>query len=516
MVRLDDHQAWHLAPEEARVQFFPMQIQLRARTKTNLPHHHAGMICALVKAALNTSTPDGILIDYPEQCRTQLLPDELYNFGVTIFSTTSSVANDLLQRLIEGLRRVGTVGTNGRAACHGLHGNFDVVQAISLIDGRNADDPLTYVSSEYLRQQINEVRQQREVSLWFRTPLHCKRPGSARGSEAKYFDNQSFFPDVFLRRASKRCFDLGLLKAIPEILPEHVEVVENRLIWQHLKYGSENTPLMGAAGAVRLRLHNVELAEVLVRAQYARVGEKTNFGFGAFCIEGLQTSTPKPYRSEGVVDMSIRRAESRRLDDSDVIARDRLSQFREILHSGAYVPRPVDLIMVPSDNSNRPARQISVVDREDRAIQACIIRELATAFAGLHEDQCRAYRKVAKCNPSLTSWGASYDKNYDSCAIETRFDPSIASIEHREMEDLLRVCLSDDQLSELLMSWIRSGSADSGRGLPTVSPMTRPLASLFLTYRAHRLRDSQVETEVRTTPLGKKGSDNDIIRSEME
>lgn len=480
MVPLNEPAAWMLPVEAAATRFFPLQIQLKIHSETTLPPHHAGLISGLLKSSLQTDSLEGILIDYPEQCRTLIRTGEFYNFGVTLLESTSEAARRSLLMLNTALNRT---GQNSPPVRHGLRGNFSIHQITSLVDPAASSESPAYIPSEWLQSQIDEVRRQKEIRLRFRTPLHCKRPVNLRG-DSVCLDRELFLPDVFLRRAAKRCSDLGLLKAIPDIRPTHVELIENRIIWLDLKYGSENTPLSGAVGCIVLKLNEPDLAEIVVRAQYARLGEKTRFGFGAFEILDLPPSimnatSRTAVRSSSLLDLAMTSVHCREVADDYELETGRLSFLTRAVRSGRYKPQQITRVILAADSKEKDPRLLSIPHAEDRALQACVLKQISDAMDGFFEESSHAYRRKLGRHTAAKRLQSAYRDGYH-WAVRSDFHRFFDSVDHATLQDKLDAYLNDDRLSGIIMLWVRSASPWPGRGLPTGSPLSPVLANLFL------------------------------------
>ena len=65
-------------------------------------------------------------------------------------------------------------------------------------------------------------------------------------------------------------------------------------------------------------------------------------------------------------------------------------------------------------------------------------------------------------------------------ALKADFRAFFDSIDHRELAQRLQVYVGDDELSKLIMAWIKSGSPYEHRGVPTGAPVSPVVSNMFL------------------------------------
>lgn len=481
-VPLHEFSSWR--PERFATRFFPVTVDLRVRRDVTLPAHHAALVCGLLKRACalgstqEQSFPDGVLLDAPEQARLVLQKGETYRFGVTLVASSEAAARERLTRLIEGVRRL---GRNGPAAAYGLHGNFEVADVVTLPDGHPAERRLAPIPDEVLRDEVEFVRQRREVTLRFRSPLHCERPKTLRQPRADCFDGQVFPPDVFLRRAARRLQELEILTAIPDVQPQHVEVVTNRLVWLDVEYGDpkQRKPLSGAVGRITLRLNEPDLAEILVLAQYARVGEKTRFGFGAFRIEELGESPFVAKRSVGLWELALKALDVEQLAEEHELEVGRVTTLLQSCRDGQYAPSSAQRILLSKGDADDEPRLLCVPRDEDRMLQSCVLRRIAPALDQFFEQSSFAYRRGLGRQSAAKRIQAAYRAGFH-WAVRSDFHRFFDSVRHELLRDRLEAYLADDELARWIMRWVETSSPWPGRGLPTGSPLSPLLSNLFL------------------------------------
>ncbi|MEI8019672.1 MAG: CRISPR-associated endonuclease Cas1 [Schlesneria sp.] len=485
---LHERTAWGLSPDAWRADLFPVQIRLAINSPSVLhPFHHA-TICALLKGAHNggdggrendeTSYPDGVLFDVVEQARMSVEPGTSYHFGLLLIAAEVAEAHQTLKRLLTGIERIGT----GRVFSTGLRGNFRVEQVLSLVSDReNATSSLRPIPRAELVHDIAAVKDMREITLNFPTPLHCERPRDLRTESHQCLDDQLFLPSVFLRRAARRLHDLGFLRAVPDIEPRHVELIRNELVWIETKYGPPQSrkPLSGAMGRVTLKLNEESLAEILVLAQYLRVGEKTRFGFGAFRIEDLGPSRYQATRSVSLLELALNRHDLALAAEERDVESGRLTVLAEDVLAKTYQPKPPKRVLLPAAVEGRDPRCLSVPHPEDQAIQDCVRRQLAPALDLLFEESSFAYRKGLGRANAATSLKRAYQEGF-RWAVRSDFHRFFDSVDHRVLKRRLEVYVADSSLTDVIMSWVDSGAIQPGRGLPTGSSLSPLLANVFL------------------------------------
>src|SRR5208337_1609906 len=263
----------------------------------SLHAHHAGALHALLSHAHGLARgckpvmPDGLLLDAPEQGRTQLHGGEPYAFGFTLLQGSGEQASQRISQVVTGLRSLGRQATVTRAGVPrpvALGGNFRVEGVEDLVSGESwkteiQPDPEP-VPAARIENETSRLQRLGEFTLRFTSPLRAHRPGGRREQGGGYFDRRFFDPVLLVRRIQGRLLSLGLLGAALPAEPGDLDLIDNELVWLDLTYGpaSDRTALGGAVGSVRVGCRRPELAELIVRGQYARTGENTRFGFGAY------------------------------------------------------------------------------------------------------------------------------------------------------------------------------------------------------------------------------------------
>ena len=472
-----------------RQQLYPVQISLTATSPFSLHAHQAAILYSLLSHAGGLGSgaapamPDGVLLDAPEQSRMYYTTGERFNFGLTLVANSPAGARHLLQVLQQGLATIGSTGTPAR---QGLHGNFAVTQVHSLVSGQpitagGSDAVIPAIPEAILDEETKLLAGLREITLRFHAPLRCERPRALRTEGATCFDEHLFLPEVFLNRARRRLQELGLCHEMRDVPGDHLELLENRLVWLDVSYGPKATrkAVGGAVGRIVLRLRSPELARILVLAQYARVGEKTRWGFGAFRIEELG---PRRYccdRSTSLLQLALSSPAVDRVAEQHGLESGRMRGLVPEVLSGRYQPRSPQRFILPAAGADGDPRVLSVPRDEDRALQTAVLRQVAPALDLFFEESSLAYRQGLGRQRAAQRLGDAYRSGF-RWAVRSDIHRFFDSINHAVLRERLDAYLADDQLVRLIMQWVESGAPRRGLGIPTGSPLSPLLSNLFL------------------------------------
>jgi CRISP-associated protein Cas1 len=467
---------------------YPIRIHLRVSRKARLGMHHAATVCQLVKrgsASLGwgDAFPSAMIPDILETGRTELHPGDPYSFGLTLFDSAEDAAHRRLSQLLDAVHRI---GRSSRAEITGLGGNFDVERAESLVDPQS--EYARAIPIDWIDRQVAAARLAQTLTMRWLSPLCASLP-KRFGKDAGFFDPKRFPIEDLMQRVLGRLKEqIQFESPNREVTPADISLINppgtTRLHWISWDYGppDDRKKLFGAMGRIVVKVTRPDLVRALVLAQYVSIGEKTAFGLGRFVIEETQSVLP-PH-----VPKYLRAARSISLPalafDLDAVAGEAkrfaipseqaVSLAREIV-AGSYEPRPVVRFLLEGP---RP-RLMSVPSRLERVLQRAVLDFLNPTVDKFLTDSCQAYRQGLGRKTAAQRIQTAFRQGR-RWALRADFHKFFDSIDHRRLRDKLEVYVQDDDMVDLLMKWVESGSPQPGAGLPTGAVISPMLANLFL------------------------------------
>ncbi|HMS15195.1 MAG TPA: reverse transcriptase/maturase family protein, partial [Planctomycetota bacterium] len=444
--------------------------------------HHAALLYALLSEAnglasgSDPSLPEGVLLDVVERGLVHLVDNDPFVFGCTLLCASNEQASKILGHLVKGLKLAGKRQSKKTRA---LDGNFVLEGVEDLVARRllpHGDPTPQAIPHEALLSGSTAFRDR--VTLLFQSPLRMMRRKSDQAEHGAWFDGRVFTPALFLNRLLLRLELLGFLPKGPrpfevdDALPIH-----NRLTWVDMTYGPADRDKShgGALGEVAFSIPE-GAEEALALGQWVGVGQGTRFGFGAYRI--LECG-PAPYsamRGRCLLDRSLGGEISHSTGEEPGLEVGELAAAARRAINGEYLPGKPFTVQIASGSGHRT---LSIPDRCDRALQRCVLRQIAPAIDMYLEHSSHAYRT------GLGTWSAARalkvaHKEGFSFAIRADFRRFFDTIDHTILHDRLRAYLGDDPLVDLLMHWVRAHAPSAGLGLPTGAPLSPLLSNLFL------------------------------------
>lgn len=476
-------------------QFFRLSVVLHITGDTPRLHPcHGALLYALLAEAFGKATaeepamPDGLLLDAPEQARVALRTGDRYAFGFTLLAPDRGQAGQRLEYVVRGLRSVGRKATKRGAV---LGGNFRVEQVTDLVAQTEwrPGQMLESIPRAHIDDEIARLADHPTLTLRFLAPLRAHRSKHDRAAGQTYFGREYFRPEMLAARIAGRLRSLGVYPpaAAESFRPEHVEVVENRLVWLDLKYGRRNAnqSLDGALGRVALRIREPAIVPWLVWGQYVRVGESTRFGHGRFRIEELG---PEPFaapRAASLLDLAFQGTALDRTAEKLQLAPGVASQAAAALIAGQHQPEPHARVTIPARGGAR--RELAIPSRLDRALQRAVHELLAPAVDQLFEESSFAYRAGLSRQRAAAAIRQAYQRGH-RWALKADIARFFDTIDHRELHERLSAYLGDDRLVAAIMAWMRAGAPAAGRGVPTGAPLSPLVANLLLDQFDEQIR----------------------------
>jgi len=470
-----------------QVLLYRIRVVLKLRKATLLHAFHAPVVYAVLCEAngrgfkIKPAMPDGMMLDAPEQCRTDLRPGDEYAFGFNLLTGSEREAESRVSALIAGLHSLGEDGLRGSK----LGGNFHVLKVQDLISDHvlKNDAKPSPMPVERLLQEVHRLADLKELTLRFTSPLRCQRPDKTRTVGHQYFDRYWCDPVLLTQRLQMRQRQIGFAPTLElfgddDIRPDCCAVVHNHLAWLDVTYGTPNdqTSLGGCFGRLRLSIQDPMIIPTLVWGQYVGVGANTRFGFGRYRIEEAGPDSSACQRSTGLVSLAFRHPAADNIAARYDIESGRLSEQIRDLHAGSYQPgEPQDVWI---DQGQR-RRLLSIPPRLDRAMQRCVNELLAPAIDRFLENSSLAYRKGLGRHTAARRIRDAWHQGYQ-WALKADFSKFFDSVDHRRLKDHLDAYINDDELVELIMKWVIIGAPEPGKGLPTGAVLSPLLANIFL------------------------------------
>lgn len=467
--------------------FHRLQVSLRMTARASLPAHHAGALYSLLATAngragdTEPALPEGLMLDAPEQCRLSLSPGERYNFGFTLLSDNPDRTVACLDQLREGLRR------HGRDRGHEPHifgGNFAVAELRDLV----ASEPLEAgktprpIPLDHFEDERRRLEPEASLSLNFTSPLRMPRPTRLREEGHGFFDGRQFFPGLFLLRLCRRLRGLGFLD-VPEGTPDDTNhlahLAMNQLVWLDFSYGprSQRKSLGGALGLVTFDRVDPAAIRPLVLGQYARCGQNTRFGLGAYRITQLGPPPFPARRAVSLVQLALRPEHLDIAAQRYELPSGLLQTLAASVKDGTYQPEPAHAVTIPKPEGDR--RTLRIASPGDRALQRVLFERLAPAIDAFFEDSSFAYRRGLGRQRAAHRIRRAFQEGYGH-ALKADFFHFFDSIDHRLLRARLSAYVGDEEAVDLIMQWVGAGAPEPERGIPTGSPLSPLLANLFL------------------------------------
>ncbi|MCA9165651.1 MAG: CRISPR system precrRNA processing endoribonuclease RAMP protein Cas6, partial [Planctomycetales bacterium] len=407
---------------------------------------------------------------------------ERFAFGGGLIGPNSSEAGAVVERLRDGLRRL---GSSGKPRRQGFGGNFELAEVEDLVAGAAwTGGPLRSLAAEQLNGELRQLGELSEFNIRFLSPLRIERPGRHKQTGRSFFDNRFFDLPYFLSRLLRRMQSVGVVSRDGEatqIDPAAVEVLENRLVWIDMAYGGPHGKVLGGAvGRVRLRIDDPTARAALVWGQYTRVGKNAHFGFGRYRIESLGADPLACRRAMPLLESAWTHPRADALAMQAGLDAGRLTATIEAVRTGEYVPLACQRLTF---GQGERSRQLHIPARIDRVLQRLALESLGPGLDQFLESSSFAWRRGLGRHSSARAIGRAFRQGF-VYAVKADIDRFFDTVDRQLLADRLDAYLADDQAVELLLAWVRSGG---DTGLPTGAPLSPLLANLFLDHFDERI-----------------------------
>ena len=474
------------------MQIHRLRIVLQMTAATKLHFHHAAELYALLAHAngmasgTDSALPDGLLLDAPEQCRLSVAAGNEYAFGFTWLAGSAQEAKGRIKRLIAALREAGeSRGVRGGV----FSNNFRIVRVEDLVAKSDFDGttPPSEIPLAQIQTEIERLSGMKQLTLRFVSPLRFHRPKGDCHDGHAFADDAWFDPIKFIERAGGRQESLGIAH-LRTLTKSSARLVRNDLVWLDMTYGfAENRKRLGGVlGSVVLQETSPAEHERLVWGQYVAVGDNTRFGFGRYRIGELGPDPAPCPRSVGLIRLALRpasidQAAERYGVDSGVCA-----ELVRRVERGVYQSQPYQRVTIQSGSRTR---ELSIPAKPDRVLQRAVHDLLAPALDLLFEESSLAYRQGFGRQRAAARLRDAHQEGF-RWALRADIDDFFDTIDHAALEVRIRAYLADDSLSDLVMDWVKSGSPQPDRGVPTGAVLSPLLANLFLDQFDERIARS--------------------------
>jgi CRISPR-associated endonuclease Cas1 len=472
-------------------------VTLRFSSAVQLKQQQAGLIYALLSEAngrarkISPALPDGVIPEPIEQCRPCIAPQSKWNFALTIIAADGPTADEQVRSLRDGLE---SLRRSAPRAGVMVGGNFHVDQVRDLVTQRvlpNRVFSLHAIPVQHLQDELGRILHLSQLTLRFTTPLrmsHSKHglaakrdPQTGKVSKPDFMDRHRFDVDVFLRRVVHRIERVGLAELnIVDTPAAHgvASLVENHLVWFDVAYSAKEREkhLPGVLGDIVISGLTPRQVAQLVVAQYLHVGENTSFGHGRFRIAQLG---PDPFAWKRAVSLRELAFEPRHLDQAAAkfdLPPGTAGQLLQSIRAGSYQPQPCTRLTISTGDRSRT---LSIPHREDRALQRAVHAFLAPVLDHVLEASSLAYRRGRHREQAARAVNRAAAEGF-AWGLKADFADFFDTVDHEQLKRRLRAYLADPALEGLIMMWVRNGSPEPARGLPTGAVLSPLLANLFL------------------------------------
>lgn len=469
-------------------QYQEYQVQIQFTNSVTFPFFHGQKLNHLFCKALGVHPlGDNIIISPIEVGRIYYQPDELYNFGFTIFGNETNIIDRIKKGLASEAEKESQVNQ--------FRGNF-IIKSLQKINEQSFK-PTSTDKDKFVLQFI--------------TPLRVQRKNPTKGK--KFFSPFHFEVDRFfelLLNRVLRIIDLPedeIKNITKQKLPELI-VLQKTLIWIDVPY---TKTLGGVIGKVVVKGKLNEFWEnILWLGQFVHAGNLSAFGFGKYIllnakqtikfVKPASTFLSKILEPQNLID-AVHHIKLR--SDKDSYGRKKIIEYEsnlltnlntlvEKVKQNKYKSGKLTGIILPKGNSK--VRALAIPPLQDKILQRATTQIISTSIEQLLEESSFAYRKGFSRQSAARTIANAQKEGYKyvfKADINSFFD----NVDWDILFAKLDVLFFNEPILELLKEWIvqpvvfKEKTIKRTKGLPQGLPISPLLANLFLDEFDEALQD---------------------------
>ena len=181
-----------------------------------------------------------------------------------------------------------------------------------------------------------------------------------------------------------------------------------------------------------------------------------------------------------------------------------LSNFQDLLvrlHRGTYYPKPSLRKLIPKGNGK--TRPLGIASLEDKLVQRAIVLILERIYEVDFCESFYGYRPNKSCHEALSELGATIATRKVNWVSDADIKGFFDNVSHEQLEDLLRIRISDPKLLKLIRRFLKAGVMIDGRleateqGVPQGASLSPLLANVYLHYVLDQWFERDVKPRMR-------------------
>jgi group II intron reverse transcriptase/maturase len=163
-----------------------------------------------------------------------------------------------------------------------------------------------------------------------------------------------------------------------------------------------------------------------------------------------------------------------------------LEQLNDLVHRGAYRPKPSRRVWIPKEDGGR--RPLAIGALEDKVVQRAVAEVLGAVYEEDFAGFSYAFRPGRNQHDALNALAVGINRRKVSWILDVDIKSYFDSIDHDKLLDLLQVRIADKRILRLIRRWLEAGVVEDGelteckRGAAQGASISPLLANVYLHY----------------------------------
>ena len=154
----------------------------------------------------------------------------------------------------------------------------------------------------------------------------------------------------------------------------------------------------------------------------------------------------------------------------------------------AYIPGPVRGVMIPKEGKPGAKRPLGIGNLEDKIVQKMTQKVLESIYEPIFLSCSYGFRPALSCHDAIRALRDYLYRNNVRTVIDVDLANFFGTIDHKQLEDILRKRIKDETFIRYLIRMFKAGVLSDGEltvsdeGVPQGSPCSPVLANIFAHY----------------------------------